>query len=49
MIKFSFEVPSWFLWLVPHRQEHERRAEVTGRASRSYLFGMITIEARKQS
>jgi hypothetical protein len=43
MIKFSFVLPTWLHWLVPNREDDERRAAVTGAASRSYLFGMITI------
>ena len=46
MIKFSFVLPSWLHWLVPNRVEDGRRAEVTGTASRSYLFGIITIQTK---
>lgn len=48
MIDFSFRVPSWMLWLVPNRRDHQRRATLTGRSSRSYFFNLITIEARER-
>ncbi len=50
MLRFSFTLPSFLQWLLPAslRSDLERRSALTGKASRSFLKGIVEVKSEVQ-